>query len=316
MTDAPSRPVLRWIKQLWPWLVGAGILVVVATRIPLAAFRDALQHGPHLLLATVTLATIAAVLCTDAVSTWIGLIALQMHRPLGRVVAVRGATYLLFLLNWAVGQGGFGYYLFRSGTPALRATGATLFLMGTNLATLLLLTTGAFAIYGVDSDRTLWWTLVIGCVAFAGYLGVIALAPAALARRELLAPLFDAGLRGHALAIAGRVPHVSFMVLGQWVAMRAWGIPVPFGPAMVIMPIVVLVSALPISPAGFGTTQAALVYFFRDYAAGGTAAERESAVLAFALVHFVYGIAASLVVGFACAPFARRVDVVTPPAAT
>jgi len=129
---------------------------------------------------------------------------------------------------------------------------------------------------------------------------VIAAAPSALARRPLLAPLFDAGIRGHALAMLGRLPHVSVMVLGHWAAMRAWGIPVPLGLGVTIMPLVVIASVLPISPAGLGTTQAALVYFLQDHAA-------KSVVLAFGVVHFVYGIAASLLVGLVCAPFARRV---------
>jgi hypothetical protein len=66
---------------------------------------------------------------------------------------------------------------------------------------------------------------------------------------------------------------------------------------------------LPISPAGLGTTQAALVYFFSDYAAGATATERSAHVLAFAVVYFVYGIASSLIVGLACTPLARRLGV-------
>jgi hypothetical protein len=302
----PRSQVLRLLKRLWPWLVGLAILIIVATRIPLTAFREAITRGPHLALAAVNLAIIAAVLCTDSVSTWIGLFAMRMRRPLRSVVVVRGATYLLFLLNYAVGQGGFGYYLHRSGTPALRATGATLFLIGTNLATLLVLTTVAFAAYGTATATGLWWTLVGGCAAFAVYLVVIAVAPGVVARREVLAPLFDAGLRGHALAMVGRLPHVTVIVLGHWIAMRVWGIPVPLGVGMMLMPVVVIVSVLPISPAGLGTTHAALVYFFRDYAIGASPDDRAAAVLAFAIVHFVYGIVAALLVGLACTPFARR----------
>jgi uncharacterized membrane protein YbhN (UPF0104 family) len=72
------------------------------------------------------------------------------------------------------------------------------------------------------------------------------------------------------------------------------------------MPAVVIASVLPISPAGLGTTQAAFVFFFGSYAAGATSDERTAAVLAFAIVHFVYGVLASLAVGFACLPFAKR----------
>jgi hypothetical protein len=68
-------------------------------------------------------------------------------------------------------------------------------------------------------------------------------------------------------------------------------------------------AALPISPAGFGTTQAATVYFFSDYAVGATADDRAAAVLAFSIVHFVYGLFAVILVGLPCVPRARRAGV-------
>lgn len=312
MTADPSKPAPRaaLLRRLWPWIVGAAILVLIATRVPVDAFRDAIGKGPHLLLAGTTLLVTATVLCTDALSTWIGLISLDMRRPLTRVLAVRGATYVLFLVNYALGQGGFGYYLHRSGTSALRAVGATLFLIGTNLATLLVLTTLAWAIRGADpAHANLWWTLLAGCAAFLVYLVVIAINPNLIARRQLLAPLFDAGLRGHALAMLGRLPHTVVIVLGHWVAMRAWGIEAPLWAGITLMPAVAIASVLPISPAGLGTTQAAFVFFFSDYAPGVTSDQRNAAVLAFAIVYFVYGVLASLAVGLACTPFAKRFGV-------
>ena len=296
-----------WIRRVLPWVVGLAILVVIATRVPLAQFRASIGQGPHVSLAIVEILIVVAVLFTDTISTWIGMIALQIRWHLARVLAVRGATYLLFLVNYAVGQGGFGYYLYRSGVPALRAAGATLFLLGTNLATLLVLTFGVWAVAGgSEINPTMWWTLVIGMVAFGVYLGVIAIRPAFLSRWQILAPLFDAGLRGHAIAIIGRLPHVTVIVLSYWVAMRVWGIPVPFAAAATMMPAVALAAVLPISPAGLGTTQAALVYFFRDYASGATPDDRTASLLAFGIVHFVYGVLAALVIGFICLPFARR----------
>jgi uncharacterized membrane protein YbhN (UPF0104 family) len=236
-----------------------------------------------------------------------------MRRPLAKVFAVRGATYVLFLINYALGQGGFGFYLRRSGATTQHAVGATLFLIGTNLATLLVLTTVALAIRGAPADPALWWPL-LGCdAAFALYLVVIALAPGALARRELLQPLFVAGVRGHAVAMLARLPHVAVTVIGIWLAIRTWGIAVPFDVGMAITPVIVIASVLPIAPAGLGTTQAALVYLFSSYAPGASDEVRSAAVLAFAIVHFVYWVAASLVVGFACIPIARRAGVLAEP---
>ena len=68
--------------------------------------------------------------------------------------------------------------------------------------------------------------------------------------------------------------------------------------------------------AGLGTTQAAFVLLFRDYAQGATSDDRAAAVLAFAIVHFVYGVLASLVVGLVCTPLARHTARAAPDAAT
>jgi hypothetical protein len=306
--DRPRARIVTFLRRLWPWLVGLAILAAVATRAPLAEFRQALGRGPHLQLALVNVALNVAVLGSDSLATWVALIALQLRRPFRQVLVVRGATYLLFVVNYAVGQGGFGYYLYRSGVAALRATGITLFLIGTNLATLIVVTAAAWAIRGGDAaGAAMTWTLVASCAAFAIYLAIIARRPGFLAQRSVLAPLFDAGLRGHGVAMLGRLPHIAVIVLGHWVAMRAWGFDVPFAVGATVMPAVVIVSVLPLSPAGLGTTQAAFVVFFRDYAPGATDDQRAAAMLAFAVVHFVYGVLASASVGLVCAPFARRV---------
>jgi len=311
--DAPPRKQPGLLKRAWPWLVGLAIVIVIATRVPVEAFREAIGKGPHVLLGFVTLGVTTTVLCTDSLSTWIGLLALDIRRPLSRVFVVRGATYVLFLVNYAVGQGAFGYYLNRTGVPGFRAVGVTLFLLGTNLATLLLVTTLVWAIGSAgEVHAALWWTLLVGSGGFVLYLVAIVIKPAFIARRETLAPLFDAGLRGHALAIIGRLPHTAVIVLGHWVAVRAWGIPVPLWAGITLMPAVAIASVLPISPAGLGTTQAALVYFFTSFAAGGTLDERQANVLAFAVVYFVYCVLASAIVGIVCTPFAKKLGVLAP----
>jgi hypothetical protein len=294
-------------KQLWPWLVGVAIVIALALRVPFDAFGRAIHTGPHLALAATDAAVIIAVLATDTFATWVSLIAVRLRWSMRDVLAVRGATYVLALLNYLVGQGGIAYYLARAGVPTLRATGVSLYMMGTTFVGLLLITTVTWMLGSIE-NAAMWWTLVVSCAAFGVYLVIIAIAPAFIARRDLFAPLFEAGLRGHALTIAARMPHVAIIVLGHWLAMIVWGLDVPFFYAAATLPVVALVTVLPISPAGLGTTQAALIYFFAPFADGSTAEAREGAVLAFAIVHYVYATLAQLLAGLACMPLARRVQ--------
>ena len=285
------------------------ILALVARRIPLDAFRDAIEHGPHVQLGLVMLALTCGILCTDSLTVWVGLRALGLRRPKRDVLAIRGATYLLVIVNYALGQGAFGVYLNRTGLPGLRAVGATLFLVGTNLAMLML---GTLAVWSFGSSApphdALWWTLVLGCSGFAVYLVVIALAPRFLASNALLAPLFDAGVRGHLIALFGRLPHTVMIVVAPWIAIRVWGIPVPAAAGLTLMPIVAIATVLPISPAGLGTAQVALVYFFGHWAT-------DTKVLAFSIVYFVYGLLASAIVGFVSMSLARRYGILATDAA-
>lgn len=313
MSDSQEGRLKARVRQLVPWAIGVALIAVMATRVPLAAFRASLGHGPHLALALTNLGIGLGVLISDSIASWVGLIATRLRRSFREVLVARGATYLLVVLNYAVGQGGFGYYLYRTGVAPLRATGVALFLLGTNFATLVVITTIAVAVHGPGaSGDAMWWTLLGCCAAYALYLGVVIVSPGIFVRRQLLSPLFDAGLRGHVLAMIGRLPHFAVIVLGMWAAMRVWGIAVPFGVGLTTVPIVAIASTLPISPSGLGTTQAALVYFFSNYATGATPDDRSAAVLAFALVHFVYGLVASLGVGLVCAQRARRSAALSP----
>jgi hypothetical protein len=297
------------LRRIWPWLVGIALLALVVASVPFDAFRGALGRGPHLWLALVDLGILVAILSTESIATAVSLRAANLPRPFGDIVAVRGVTYVIIVVNYALGQGSFGYYLHRSGASAARAFGVTLFLLGLNGAALLVFGAIAWLAHGGIRHDAIEWTLLVGNAGFIAYLVVIAIAPPWLARREWLAPLFDAGLRGHAWGMLGRAPHVIVIVATQWLAMWVWGIEVPFLDAIVIMPAVIVAASLPISPGGLGTTQAAMVYFFAAYAAGATDDERAANVLAFSIVHFVYTMLASAIVGAVCIPRARRAGV-------
>ena len=77
-------------------------------------------------------------------------------------------------------------------------------------------------------------------------------------------------------------PMPKEVFLAHYVAMRAFGIRPPLWSFLTLMPVVSLVTALPISVQGLGTTQLAAVYFFAPYAEG-TLATREATVLAYSL---------------------------------
>lgn len=298
----------RWL----PWLVAAAILAVLVREIRLDALRDAFRHGAWLALSLYIVLEIVLALPADAFGTRAALAAAGVPRPWKEVLLARGASYLLGLLSYVAGQGGMGYYLARTGVPAARSAGAVLLLMIANGIVLVILGAAGLgaelARGGLDgAPRELLLLTIAG--AFAGtlaYLGVIAARPRWLARHGLLAPLFEAGLGGHLRAVAARFPHMLLLAALHWGAFRVWGIAVPPVRGLALNPIVLLISALPVTPGGLGTTQALQVLFFSPWAPAATTDGRAAAVLAFSLVHYVVSLVVQGAIGLACLGPLRR----------
>jgi len=132
------------------------------------------------------------------------------------------------------------------------------------------------------------------------YLAIIGLRPRCLQSYQLLAPLLEAGLTGHLKAALGRLPHILVLVLTYWGALRLWGIAVPLAQGVAMVPLVLLIGALPITPVGLGTTQAALVLLFSPYVPLSTPEVRAATLLAFSLIYYFLGIVVLALLGIGC----------------
>jgi hypothetical protein len=122
--------------------------------------------------------------------------------------------------------------------------------------------------------------LVPPVVAGIGYLIVLAVRPRRLAEVGLLKPLFEAGVTGHLVAAAARVPHAVVLFLGTWLPLSFFGVEVPLGAALAFVPIVMVAVTLPITPQGFGTRELLATTLFARYAAGADPEEQRAAVAA------------------------------------
>jgi uncharacterized membrane protein YbhN (UPF0104 family) len=198
-------------------------------------------------------------------------------------VLTRGTTYLLGLVNYALGQGAIGYYLYRDGIKADRVTGIVLFMLITNFGLICLLAALGVMAQGLAHyphvvSLAVWFLFLLTIV----YLTIIAAAPKKWREFRGLAPLWQAGVSGHLTAAAGRLPHLGILVL--------------------------VIGALPLTPVGLGTTNAAQVIFFSPYAPDATPETRAAAVLAFSLIYYALGMASQLAVGVSSWIWLRRMN--------
>jgi hypothetical protein len=298
------------LAKLWPLLVALAILAYLFARVPRAALWDALATGPWLWLGVYTVFVVLFALLADAYATCVSLRVMGLRPQFSLIVLVRGATYLLGVLNYSLGQGALGFYLQRSGLATARAAGIVLFLLIVNSGMLLIMSglgllAGALPGGGFPGLSALALGLAAGMLA---YLIVVSLRPRFLQGSRLLAPLLEAGLGGHLRAAAGRMPHVLILVLTFWGGLHLWGIPIPLPQGLVVIPVVLFLCVLPITPAGLGTFQAGMVILLSPYVPLADPEARAAVVLAFSLVYHCLGLTIQAILGLWCCQKIQNID--------
>jgi hypothetical protein len=278
MATSASTPLSIWRRAL-PFVVGVGLVLYVASRLDLGAFVAAVRRTNYLGFVAFALVFITGALAADVLATT------QVYRrTIGPVrykdiFVIRAASYLPSMVNHHVGQAWLTYFLSKAyRAPLARAAGATLLVYATTFGGLY-----AFLLAGlpVNHGRIPWLGATVAGVGAAGvvYASVLAFRPRLLTDRPLLAPLFEVGLGGHLVAILWRLPHVLMQFLGAWVPFLFFGVDVPLADALALMPVIMFVVTLPVSPQGLGTRDALALVLLAGYA-HGTPTERASAVAA------------------------------------
>lgn len=198
------------------------------------------------------------------------------------VFFARGATYILSLLNYFMGQGGIGYWLARKkNVSATEAASSIFFLLFMDFFSLILFTTlgiiflieeiGLRHFFTTGSEGHLVRFVVIAL--FIMILQVIVW----LSRTEnpfLRKVLF----RGPFLVFGkSRPEHFALILLVKgtlllsdvfftWLLLLSFEVDIPFMHFLTYLPLIYLISAIPITVFHLGTTQAAYLLFFKDFA--------------------------------------------------
>lgn len=263
--------LLPILKRVLPWLLGGLIVAALVAAVDPAAVAEALQQAAlarYIPLAVLFL-LVWYLLETHNLQRLFR--RFQVYTPFPELLAVRGYTYLLMIVNYALGVGGIGLYLRnRRGVPAPRAAGLLLFFMLAELLALGLLA-GAGAIF-VDGDARGYALMTAGTILGGALLGV----PVArrLARRpalgQLLEPFAAAGAGAWLATIGDRAIYFLTFVLFFYLAMPAFGLRVPIADLLCLVPLLFIIINLPVTAAGLGTMQAGVLLLFAPYGAPAT----------------------------------------------
>lgn len=296
MSENASSPGTRRSSlagRLVPFAIAFAVLFYLLGAVPRQSLLTSFRSGPAVALFGFTLFQVLMTWISDGVTTAGALRATGIMLPTSTVLTARGASYLLGLLHYALGQGGLGWLLHRHGIAGRDAVRGTLFITVTNVLALL-----ACATVGLAAVKPVGWIWLLCGAAVLVALYAVGLGSGALKR--ILGSAAPEGLATHAIGLAWRLPHVFVLVAGHWIALRVWGIPMEAEAAVLVIPIVLLVFALPVTPGGLGTGQAAQVLLYAQYVPYSGAAERIAAVLAFGIVYYLFGMLAQALIGIGC----------------
>lgn len=274
----PDGELPLW-RRILPFAIGGALVAYVLTRLDFGAFLHALGRTNYVAFGAFALAFNAALLVADVFAT-----TRVYRRTVGPVkfadlLVIRAAAYLPSMVNHHVGQAWLTYFLSKTyRAPIARAAGATLIVYATTFAALF-----AFLLVGLplNHGRLPWLLPTAALVGVGGvvYAALLVWRPHALTSRAVLAPLFEVGLGGHLGAVVVRLPHVLVQFIGAWVPFFFFGVDIPLSDALALMPVIMFVVTLPVSPQGLGTRDALALAMLSGYAPGAPA-ERASTLAA------------------------------------
>lgn len=266
------RRTRRWVQRLLPVVVSAGALAVLFASIDPAGLLDTLSWNVALIFVPALLAYGGLSLAIEALSI------VRLIRPvppgfgLWTAARIKCSSYLLAIVNYALGAGALSVLLRRrAGLGLGTAAGVVLLISSTDLLLLLTLASAGTVAADTAAPAVRAGVLAAAGLGFVGGLTLLR-APASLGPLERIRSLavFGALRTTPLLRLAELVGlrllfTVSFVALGG-AGFFAFGIVPPASDLVVGILIVALVATLPIAVAGLGTGQAAFVYVFRELA--------------------------------------------------
>lgn len=256
------------IKRFVPALLAVALVGYVLWRLDLHALLLAFKSTHYAAYLVFAFTFLLALLTADSFATAYVYSATVCPAKFRELFVIRGASYLASMLNHHVGQGWLTYFISKAyGAPLWRVAGATLLVYVTTFGCLFVM--GAAAL-PFNAGRVAWLAPTVGLLAIGAvvYAAVIFKAPAFLRERQATAPLLEVGLRGHVIALLYRMPHVFVQFLGTWLPFWFFGVDVPFLDALALIPVIMLVQALPITPQGVGTRDVLALQLLSHYAPG------------------------------------------------
>jgi len=256
----------------------AAIFALILRRVPLAAVATALHDADRTRFIALMIPNTLFYFAWDTLVLCVAVRWFHGAVPYHELLPVRAASYVVGFFNTNLGRGALAAYLSRRlRAPFLELGSTVLFLVLTEYTQLVLWAMLGLLGFRAEVSRSL--LAVAAGVAVFWLVVRLLLAP----RTWSLSRTFRLATPArYATIVLLRAPMFLVSLVLHYHAAQTFGIHLPFAQLLTFLPVIFMVAALPVTVAHLGTTQAAWIFFFGQYAP-------TPRLLAFSLAaHFVF----------------------------
>ena len=243
-------------------LLTAGIFALIVRRVPLPALADALREADYGRFLALMIPNTLFYFAWDTLVLSVVINWFHGAVPYRRLLPVRAASYVVGFFNTNLGRGAMAAYLSRQlHAPFLELGSTVIFLVLTEYTQLVLW--AMLGLLGLRAEVSRSLLVVAAGVALFWLVVRWLLAPRdwSISRTFRLA---TPARYGQIVLLSAPMFFVSLCV--HYYAAQAFGIRIPFFQMLTFLPVIFMLAALPVTVAHLGTTQAAWIFFFSQYA--------------------------------------------------
>lgn len=271
--ELPSRKRTPLWKRVIPFLIAGGILTYLFLHLDMHQVFEALLGADVSLYVPWLVVFILASFLLDTQNLAAVINTFRHEISFRDALAIRGVTYLLMTIDYSLGLGALIYYMRHDlDIPVMRSTSIMLF-----FNTITQLTLVVMAIIGLlllPTTSSLLKQFLILSTVFVGSVTLFVFALKRLPSRgyllriknlNLIKVFHEASWESYLTLIFWRGIYYWLFIGFFYGATRAFYMNIPLIALVAYVPIILLIISMPITPCGFGTAQAAMIYLFKDY---------------------------------------------------
>jgi hypothetical protein len=254
-TRAIRRPILAAVLTV-------AIFALILRRVPFPALAAALADADYRTFLALMIPNTLFYFAWDTLVLTVVIRWFHGPVPYRDLLPVRASSYVVGFFNTNLGRGALAAYLCRRlGAPFLELGSTVIFLVLTEYTQLVL-----WSMLGLIGLRAEVSRSLLGVAAAVAVFWVVVRVALAPRTWSIVRTFHLATLRQYVEIIVLRAPMFFVSLCLHYYAAHAFGIDIPFAQMLAFLPVIFMLAALPVTVAHLGTTQAAWIFFFGQYA--------------------------------------------------